>query len=197
MDIKDIMTDGKIDGQKMYGFSECSPAESWEDFDILADAINAYIEGLTPQETRITPERLQTAGFTKLGRNEFFKSFCYDKICIGFHAELGFFLEAGNAKIWGDISTMEALSELHKGLTGQPLTWVTPYERTVKELEAMGFVADCEDTYSRKLGDTFIKVGLGSGGLFSTWITNALSMPHITTTAQLRELLALLEGKNE
>jgi hypothetical protein len=104
-------------------------------------------------------------------------------------------LDAGNAKIWGNITTMEALSDLHKGLTGQPLTWLTPYERTVKELEGMGFV-DSGRFFTRTVYASKVCVYF-EGEKLETVFVEKSRYYGVKTTAQLRELLALLEGKDE
>jgi len=195
MKINDIMTNGKIDGQKMYQFSENSPAESWEDFDMLAGAINAYIDGFKPQETPITPERLQAAGFEIYTPGIWLKT--VDGVSI-ISNQKTILLEDDRSLIkFPHINTMEALSDLHKGLTGHPLTWLTPYERTVKELEGMGFRFN-SGIYTKLNKDSYlISLSVMKDGEIYGVSVGKPYYQGVKTTAQLRELLALLEGKNE
>jgi hypothetical protein len=196
MDIKDIMTDGKIDGQKMTDFVENSWACIYEDLDTFADAINAYLDGLKPQETPITPERLEAAGFE-------------------YHAPGIYVLKNGNeylvhhnvkgVAVEGDfsllkypyISTMEQLSALYQFMTGQPLTWVTPYERTVKELEAMGFRYDPQwDKYKKIIGGIDLAVNIENFCvLFCHPFSKIPVRTAVRTFDQLEKLVGALKGE--
>jgi len=192
MGINDIMTNGKIDGQKMYQFSENSPAESWEDFDMFADSINAHIDGLKPQETPITAARLEAAGFTvERGRanGKIYESYTKQafKFIDGYVYIMGAMLP--------HIKTMEQLATAWGFYSSHPLTWVTPYERTVKELEAMGFV-DSGRFFTRTVNASKVCVYF-EGEVLETVFVEKSRFYGVKTTAQLRELLALLEGKNE
>jgi hypothetical protein len=197
MDIKDIMTDGKIDGNKIYQHIETSRYTCiYEDCDELAEAINAHIATLN-QSTPITPELLQRAGFEVSAPGVWLKN--AEGVSIIFSGSV--FLGEGQSLIkLPHVSTMEALSELHTGLTGRPLNWQhDPAAEVRKRLEAMGFKNNAGNNYRLSLGDTdtadFI-VQLDSSLNLSVWLGRMSRNPSgLKTIDALERVVKELKGE--
>jgi hypothetical protein len=111
-----------------------------DSFKDIAEAINAHIASLK-QETPITPELLERAGFVVDNLWYFRKG----RVIVGYtEKELKNFDRVFFGSVcMGSVKTMEELSELHRFYAGQPLNWQhDPAAELRKRLEDMGFKFD-------------------------------------------------------
>lgn len=159
MDIKEIMTDGKIDGGKMYQLAMNSGNDSFlDDFLKYAEVINAHLASLT-QSTPITPELLERAGFVWNTRKEYFT-----KLDHAYFRESGSFWINNNTDF--NPKTMEQLSIIWECYTGQPLNWQhDPAAELRQRLEAMGFKSNADNHYRWFFGEVRWSVEIHSLGI--------------------------------
>lgn len=199
MDINDIMTDGKIDGDKMKRVAIGCPYSS-HDFDGLASVINAHIDSLK-QETPITPELLERAGFSCFGTFRYEKESLYlelrnEVVCYTNRKS------EGGTRTRIVIGTMQELSLLAKVFDGQPLNWQEPteQERLHARLIALGFEQTKKGCFFLGIGMIYFNCFINNG--FFVEMGAAYSMgefvaTNIKTIDALERVVKGLRGESD